>query len=899
MFEDFKVDDIFTNLVIQCGRVNYAFKDKPREEISVSYTSATDTVIERAEQLFMPNKDTQNPKLILLTGRAGIGKTMFSMKLVREWASDRLFSGEEYKNKFRFVFLYSFRLLNDIDGPLTLHEFLNLSHELNEDEFEYIRKHPETTLIIMDGFDEFKRGFQARSLQEIPKENKMSVAAVCAKLSAGKLLSGANVVVTSRPKESEQLELIKFQRKCEILGFAPQNVEQYFTNFFKDNIEMAETVLNQIQENAALAGICYIPVNCFIMCSLFQWLLTENACDSTKHVKLPSTVTELYEGVLHMFVQKHHREWERSSDIQEFSAAVTDTLDKLSVLALKMFETKKYVFNESDLRKALNTNEFSDLVKSGFIHSMPRCRTGPYKVETQYCFIHLTFQEFLAARKLVQMRQPREIQSVIRNGSEVVIQFVSGFLRNVPTSEDPAEQMDIILSELLKSGNRLVGIRCLFEYGDRTFAKHVLKKHDFTNLELQATNVNSSDCVALAFLLTLDVESSGGNCHVTHLYLDDNNLGDTGAQYVSEALRSGNCQLTQLSLGNNNIGDAGAQYVSEALRSGNCQLTQLYLDNNNIGDAGARYVSEALRSGNCHLTVLFLNGNNIGDAGAQYVSEALRSGNCHLTLLFLNGNNIGDAGTQYVSEALRSGNCQLTLLLLSNNNIGDAGAQYVSEALRSGNCQLTLLSLGNNIGDAGAQYVSEALRSGNCQLTLLYLDDNNIGDAGARYVSEALRSGNCQLTELYLDNNNIGDAGARYVSEALRSGNCQLTELYLDNNNIGDAGARYVSEALRIGNCQLTLLLLDNNNIGDAGAQYVSEALRSGNCRLTLLSLSGNNIGDAGAQYVSEALRSGSCQLTQFYLDGKNIVDAGAQYESEALRIGNCQLTHLSLGNKN
>ena len=542
-------------------------------------------------------------------------------------------------------------------------------------------------------------------------------------------------------------------KKC--VGFAPQNVEQYFTNFFKDNIEMAETVLNQIQENAALAGICYIPVNCFIMCSLFQWLLTENACDSTKHVKLPSTVTELYEGVLHMFVQKHHREWERSSDIQEFSAAVTDTLDKLSVLALKMFETKKYVFNESDLRKALNTNEFSDLVKSGFIHSMPRCRTGPYKVETQYCFIHLTFQEFLAARKLVQMREPREIQSVIRNGSEVVIQFVSGFLRNVPTSEDPAEQMDIILSELLKSGNRLVGIRCLFEYGDRTFAKHVLKKHDFTYLHLRATNVNSSDCAALAFLLTLDVESSGGNCHVTHLYLD-----------------------------NNNIGDAGAQYVNEALRSGNCHVTHLYLDNNNLGDTGAQYVSEALRSGNCLLTDLSLSGNNIGDAGAQYVSEALRSGNCHLTLLYLSINNIGDAGAQYASEALRSGNCQLTLLLLDNNNVGDAGAQYVSEALRSDNGQLTVLYLnGNNIGDAGAQYVSEALCSGNCQFTLLSLGNNNIGDAGAQYVSEALRSGNCQLTQFYPDGNNIVDTGAQYESEALRIGNCQLTHLSLGNKN--------------------------------------------------------------------------------------------------------------------
>ena len=472
---------------------------------------------------------------------------------------------------------------------------------------------------------------------------------------------------------------------------------------------------------------------------------------------------------------------ERSSDTQEFSPAVTGTLRKLSVLALKLLEEGKYVFHNNDFGEVLDTNEVSDLVKSGFIHSMPRCRIGPYKVETHYCFIHLTLQEFLAARKLVQMRQPMELLKVIRNGKEVVIRFVSDLLRSVPASEDPAKQMDTILSELLKSGstrNRLIAIRCLFQYGDKTFAQHVLNKYDFTNLILTETNVDSSDCAALAFLMTLDVESSGAKCHVTQMDLHNNSVGDAGARYVREALSSGNCHLTQLNIRINNIGDAGARYVSEALSSGNCHLTLLNIRINNIGDAGARYVNEALSSGNCQLTQLNMGINNIGAACAQYVSEGLSSGNCRLTQLYLNSSNIGDAGAgnQHVGEALSSGNCHLTQLYLSNNNIGDAGAQYVSEALSSGNCHLTELCLDdNNIGDAGAQYVSEALSSGNCRLTLLNLGGNNIGDAGAQYVSEALSSGNCHLTELYLDDNNIGDAGAQYVSEALSSGNCQFT----------------------------------------------------------------------------------------------------------------------------
>ncbi|CAF1691629.1 unnamed protein product, partial [Adineta ricciae] len=52
-------------------------------------------------------------------------------------------------------------------------------------------------------------------------------------------------------------------------------------------------------------------------------------------------------------------------------------------------------------------------------------------------------------------------------------------------------------------------------------------------------------------------------------------------------------------------------------------LTTLDLSGNQIGDAGAQYMSDALRH-NTTLTTLDLSGNQIGDAGAQYVSDALR-----------------------------------------------------------------------------------------------------------------------------------------------------------------------------------------------------------------------------------------------------------------------------------
>ncbi|CAF4881845.1 unnamed protein product, partial [Rotaria socialis] len=52
--------------------------------------------------------------------------------------------------------------------------------------------------------------------------------------------------------------------------------------------------------------------------------------------------------------------------------------------------------------------------------------------------------------------------------------------------------------------------------------------------------------------------------------------------------------LTYLSVDNNQIGDSGAQYLAEGLKV-NKSLKELYLHNNQIGDNGAQNLAEALK----------------------------------------------------------------------------------------------------------------------------------------------------------------------------------------------------------------------------------------------------------------------------------------------------------------
>ena len=78
--------------------------------------------------------------------------------------------------------------------------------------------------------------------------------------------------------------------------------------------------------------------------------------------------------------------------------------------------------------------------------------------------------------------------------------------------------------------------------------------------------------------------------------------------------------LTKLDLVGDNIGDSGAQALAEALKV-NQSITSLALENNNIGDSGAQALAEALKD-NQAITWLSLWDNNISSEELNNQIEA-------------------------------------------------------------------------------------------------------------------------------------------------------------------------------------------------------------------------------------------------------------------------------------
>ena len=302
-----RTDDIFTNLLIQHGRKPVEDHAEERKERLRQYCQVSGKPVKHCREIFIPTDGTvKNPESILLTGKAGIGKTLFCQKLIRDWADDKLFQPmtNAKVSNFKFAYLLTFRQLNLLgDARVTLREILNRSSVLDDHSniddslFEYIVDHSNEVLIIIDGYDEFsQQDVIASNLDEQYPNNaqeKMPVAALCAKLIKGKVLRDSVVMITSRPDESDKMmkqKKIDFDRYVEITGFSEPQVKEYIEKYFKDNERMKNNVLDHITKNENLVSFAHVPVLCFQMCSYFEYILNE-----TKNTDaLPVKTGDLY-----------------------------------------------------------------------------------------------------------------------------------------------------------------------------------------------------------------------------------------------------------------------------------------------------------------------------------------------------------------------------------------------------------------------------------------------------------------------------------------------------------------------------------------------------------------------------------------------------------------------------
>ena len=554
------LDKIYTNLIIHEGRAYLDQLTGDREEQLKKYLRANENPKPK-----MPadvfDAEKQN---ILVVGHPGTGKTLFCTKILRDWACDNLFSeGQNIQLDFQVAFLVKLRMLNHIaDQELNLRELLEYSEystplsDEPDEVWKYIRQNPNKVLVIFDGFDEYSGRTEIDNddtLYRNWEEDRMPLHSLLKKILSGKILAGATVLTTTRPTAVSCFGSLCFHKAVEILGFTPQQVEDYVEKFTNDR-DRAETIKEHIRSNLNLRSFCYIPVNCFIICSCLLKLLIDN---SAYHLGcLPTKLTEIYSVAIKIFYfcydddrYRHHKDKGRDfylKPFKELPEAVTRVFSRLGEIAFNGIQQGRLVFE---------SQEVNDLEKNGLFQRLPDTSSGLKEGKAQYCFLHLTVQEFFAAKHLVDTMSHEELKTFvsdhIKEGAwKVVMQFVAGLLEQEEQSTDIFSGL-LPLSSVTREIKReelevrtetvtcwpaqedkelvLTLFNCMYENNSSSLeVQSRLAQIDCNELDFSFCRLSPLDCLTLVHAL----QSSGKK--IVHFNLFANHIDSLGCIEISK-----------------------------------------------------------------------------------------------------------------------------------------------------------------------------------------------------------------------------------------------------------------------------------------------------------------------------------------------------------------------------
>ena len=785
---DLRMDEIYVHAAIHEGRAYHHFPKDRWEQLKQYPPNAKDCTIEKPEDII----DNEH-KNVLVVGRPGIGKTSLSTRILRLWAS-----GEAFIANFKVVFLVKFRRLNHI-AELSLRDLLASAEtvqRLDHAVWKLVQETSTKVLLIFDGLDEYSRKEDMIAQNDGPTyhsdvEKKMPVYALYNKLTAGELLHGASILTTTRPTAVTYVENVNFQRTVEIRGFTSTNVEDYVQRFSQDFPGAKEKIWEHIKSNTNIFSLCYIPVNCFLICHcLLQIYL------SSSSQQLPTKITDIYQIIVKMVFFNHNREsWPREElgkfkkthmyePFENFPEGPRKLLNRLGEIAFKGIEEGTLVFE---------SREVKGLEDCGLLHKLPDLQSqqalnDPPK--SQFCFTHLTVQEFFAAKYLVDTESSEKIGEFVHDHIndgrwQVVLQFVAGLLKSssdifikllpelTEKKENPesSEPKTLTCWPARKDKDLAVQVcKCLYEINDeqQPVLQNKIEKIKFNAVEFSQCSLAPIDVAAVLHFLENAEE-------VLDINLSNNTLGDLGANEVKKFIVNRERKLKCLNLFKNNLTDNAAKDLGEALKHRNCKLKSLDLRYNNFTDNAAKDLGEALKHSNCKLESLYLRYNNFTDNAAKDLGEALKHSNCKLESLYLSDNKLTDNAAKDLGEALKHRNCKLKSLDLRYNNFTDNTAKDLGEALKHSNCKQESLYLRvNNFTDNAAKDLGEALKHSNCKLESLYLRVNNFTDNAAKDLGEALKHSNCKLKQLVISHRNFTKAGKKYLTDAGKQSNCQV-----------------------------------------------------------------------------------------------------------------------------
>ncbi|NXJ07065.1 NLRP3 protein, partial [Odontophorus gujanensis] len=614
--ENVSVSDRYTTLTI--ARKSWSqHGDEPGDISSDTVTTQT---------LFEPSEDGQVPRVMVLVGATGMGKTMTVRKVMMEWVEGALCT------QFDYVFCVDCEGLS-FSKEVSVVDLISKCCPQQQTPAGRIWGNPEKILFIFDSFEALGLPL-AQPKDELstdPTEAK-PLETTLLSLLKGTVLPESSVLIATRPAALQSLtQCLECECYVEILGFSPAAREEYFHRFFgSDN--KAHMAFRFTRGNEVLYSLCIIPVMSWTVCTILKQELYERN-------QLPecskSTTQMIMFYISWLLKRRGSSTWQNP---QQF-------LHKLCSLAADGIWKHKVLFEEKEIEdRGLNQPELLSLFLSE-----KRLKKGTDHGNV-YSFSHLHLQEFFAAMFYAledqeetvggSGRLAKDVNTLLesyhssRTDLNVTVRLLFGLLS--PKSAEYADEgigCRISLrprEDLLRwlqtrhlshpgeamSVEELDTFHFLSETNEESFARSVLGS--FTGIALRDAKLTLYDQVALCFCIKqwaglLSITLRSCSFHQLHgrqepatelpresrqheelrspLYPLCQALGHPGSSLQS--LRLQWCGLTQ--------GDSKALGTLLATLP---SLTHLELGDGALDDDGVRMLCTGLRQPSCQLHVL-------------------------------------------------------------------------------------------------------------------------------------------------------------------------------------------------------------------------------------------------------------------------------------------------------